>query len=495
MLSKLPTDILEHKIFYYLKYWDLVRLSLLNKYFNRRLAQVKLLQNIESWPSVDLQNCSKAEINALSFFKWKFNRIHIDSEAWIQYTIPSCFRLKVTVDYGTELRELSTALLSNTATELYFPENGNMCLTVFHFLFQNLSKLTKLKKLQFENVLFSLEMMNVLWSETELVGSHITRLLLTGCQIDDDMMQILCPILPRTKIKYLDLNSNDIENIGLAHLGKYLQKSKIEHLKLVDNYYSREGLAALAKGLLRSKVRELEIYSKWMCFDEFPELFQVLHLTQLERLYYPAALDSDTQQVMIECIPRSLLRYSSFQVDGRNLAKYVDAVSKSKITDLEIISEGLRGNNLLQPVAKSLKKAKLKRLKLSFTTVFALEQLLSNINPSVEVLDLSFCHLGDNAMSIISKALPSSVKKLDLTCSSFTEAGLNHLKKIKVRHLVLGHFSVSNQALAGFIMAQGRRMVTLDLSLCNMDTGSILRVAGKYPINVNISRCNCAVNK
>ncbi|KAJ3322756.1 hypothetical protein HDV06_002807 [Boothiomyces sp. JEL0866] len=487
-LHSLPLDILEFKIFYYLKYWDLVHLSFSNKYFYKRLRQVKLLEKVESWPNIDLKTCDPSVLRLLLSFKWKFNKINADSEIWINHGIPSCFSLKLHVDYSSDMQRLANQLKSNSVTELCLSENPNLPTADFDCIVQHLGRMTKLRELKMCKVNVNMGILNTI--QSQLVLSHINRLVLYKCEITDKIMSKLSPILSSTKIKYMDLNVNHLDDDGLASLGKVLPKSKITHLKVSQNVYGRPGLVALANGLIGSELIYLEIYSHRMLTEEFSELFQVLPMSKLERLEYSSVIPRNTVNALIENIPKSNLTYSPFSIDLQYKNRFLQSVSQSKIVGMVFSADGSLGNQHARIYASFIKKMRIEKLCISNMAHTGLERLLTNFNSNLQELDLRHNRLGDNGLLIISRYLPSTVKKLDLSFCLFKDTGLNYLKKLKLHQLILQHLSVSNDTIVGFIMAVGKSISFLDLSHCTMNTELITRVGRRYPVIIDLESCD-----
>ncbi|KAJ3317498.1 hypothetical protein HDV06_001527 [Boothiomyces sp. JEL0866] len=513
MLSQIPVDVLENRIFYYLGGQDIYNLSVLNQKMRDRLSPIRTLMKFgmkphSIWPRLqfdfrgeftkkfrmedpDALESNSSEIQLLLpellKIKWVFPEISINSQSFplIHKYIPKAQIVFVQVIEQDNYVAFGNALCSNIVTELFIGAMDTIKdEQVFHIL-SNLPKMTKLKKVTQS---YELDGNFALAYQRYLPGSCIENLDLENNAIDDSFVHILATVLPETKIKSLSLHWNSITDDGVEALAAVLPHTQIEFLELGRNQIGGDGIKALAKVLARCRIKTLHLTENELSAEDMDELFKVIHLSNLERFIFYDSVTEDGVKMLIENLPKSKLKELTLEIPPNLIGNLLKAASNSPLQ--ELYPRTNQGDEMCNEIFKHVEYLTIEKLNMGYSmmTPVGFQKLLSCLaKTELKVLDVHDNAIGNKGLELLSEYLPHTrIEKLILNRCGFDSEGVlalaKCLKKTKLVHLEMRCYETSGPAVSTFIDSLNSSMRYLDISWSKtIDREACGKVVSKYP--------------
>ncbi|WPY00210.1 Putative leucine-rich repeats protein [Candidatus Trichorickettsia mobilis] len=306
--------------------------------------------------------------------------------------------------------------------------------------------------------------------------SLITSLILHGNKIGPNAAQVLAEILPNPNIKIteIDLNCNEIGDLGLEAIAGTLLSSNIEVLRVNDNKIGDDGAQALVRALnynvAKPKLTHIVIENNKITNLVKANLCNAVAAANLEiniEYYSPVRIKEITGQVAINTTPQSntetLLLYPYFSKDVllNEFSIIENLMIYPKVSTLIIRAMDPLNINKLCEVLPQTRITKLIITDSKKITSAHIQQLAS-ILPETEITNLAIDFVDDGGAQVLATALPSS--KLTTLSLSYNPIGDD-----------------GAQALATALLKPNTKLINLNLQNCKIthNGGLILITAWK----------------
>ena len=233
--------------------------------------------------------------------------------------------------------------------------------------------------------------------------------------LDEKIMQTLAQILPRSKIRYLNLYNNQISKNWMQLFVQGLPHSSIEELDLRHNRFEEAGtLAALAETLPYTKISRLDLSGSFFIPDEdiayFAKILPQTQITDLDLSLMPSGL-----KILMEGKAIEKLEKLHLSIDIRQAPEALQSIGEA-IRNSSIKEFSLRNSILCtREWVDSPPPHQIVSTAETLAAFSAFKEAL--IASSIEILDLGHASLSDDEAVILAELLKSSshlrVLKLD----------------------------------------------------------------------------------
>ncbi|KAJ3275192.1 hypothetical protein HDV01_000917 [Terramyces sp. JEL0728] len=507
-LTDLTVDILEFRMFYYLKGMDLSNLSLVNRAMRNRMFPIQIfnklaippdemwpvlhlnfkgehkMKNInEPWSAISIEDAMDI-IPHLSTVNWRFQQITVNSTSFssLYKHIPFAQHVKLHVLDDVCFEELSFALGFNFITEMHFEPVPGITEIDVHYLMCNIESMSKLDKLAIRTPID----LEIAWIISEyLPKSQITVLDLEGCKLDYEHLAIICPSLEKTNVAKLVLSRNPLYAEGIECLATVLRKTRIQELVLDSIEIGGEALLPLSSGLMNSNVRMLSLNDNNL-EDDVYHIFTMLAQTRLEQFRYNSNLGPRSIETLIRNLPRSQLKRAAFGISHEYLQEFLHSTSLSSLEELELTTNGdyACSTIALNPQHFQFKKFTLTAISISPQPFSAFVSILPNTKLESLVLEGD---IGDAGLAIIAQYLPKTrIRRLVANQCNFGDAGAKALASVlystRLLHLEMQSLNTTQEGVAAVLNSLGRSLRFLDISTARIaDRDHVRQLTMRYP--------------
>ncbi|KAJ3256496.1 hypothetical protein HK103_005494 [Boothiomyces macroporosus] len=337
-MEDLPFDILERRIFYYLKGRDILRLSMISKAFRKRLFHIQVFSKCGIghqylWPVLqpDVENTFQYQtaITSLRNCNWIFPQIDISIKTLLQIhqELPrtELLRIKVTAGERSEYITLASILPNLKAKKIQL--NG-------HFAQIDCLELLNCPKVYDLCVGISTNLdhyeENITKYKNFVSLSTITRLSIMHNNLDDQFIAVMKPVMINSKLKYLNLSGNFIENEGARNIAETLVKTNITCLDISFNPIMKNGIQAILSSLPHSKLNEL--YLGEHLIDEENLDLEYIERSQLETFHFENELTIENQLTINKIISKTKLKNIALWTRTRLFDEFLQQCAKSVLT-------------------------------------------------------------------------------------------------------------------------------------------------------------------
>lgn len=255
--------------------------------------------------------------------------------------------------------------------------------------------------------------------ENALNGIRVEKLNMSNCSISDENAYHFARVLSKVQIKELNLSYNDIGDRGAIAIAETLPKLTI--LDLEHNSIGLDGAKAIIFQLNMNDNISLNLANNCIGNYSLKKLKKILEANRGKPISIPA--NSNNLQELRKALAKSkitTLNLATNGIRGSDLKQLGKALKKSKITTLNLATNGIKGNDLKQ-LGKALPKTKLRKLDLSENDIEDEGmQFANNLKKSkLEEINLSSNRIGNQGVEHLLKALPKSkIKILNLSNNS-----------------------------------------------------------------------------
>ncbi|KAJ3317504.1 hypothetical protein HDV06_001528 [Boothiomyces sp. JEL0866] len=513
MLNKLPADVLENNVFFYLKGQDLYNLYLLNKEMRTRLYPVQILTKLrlrpyEFWPRLCLDFKGEYDrkyrgeptyalaidsrevqelLPQLSTIQWTFPAMEVNSPSLphLYKYLPKATAFEVYAMNKDNSNELAICFAQNNITELNVASTEKISEERMEQILSNLSNMTRLGKLQFVckvNPAFAHSL------QKYLPGTNIKELDFQYHMMNDEYLSILASALPDTKIKSLNLYGNFIMDSGVEALAAALPRTVIESIDLGRNQITRSGVNALAEAIPNCKLKSLELTENQIEEEDMDEIFKVIHMSNFESFVFYDDVSNEGQEILINHLPKTKIKDITIGISTELIGDFMKAAANSPLEKLHLRTHD--GDQAAITIAENIEYFKLKSINLCYAkmTATGFGKLIQALEKtSLEELDVGDNPVGNKGLKLLAEHLPQTqIKKLILNRCKFSDEGVlalkNCLHKTKLVHLEMRSYDTTGPAVLDFLNALNKSMRYLEISWSkDLDRDACAKMVSKYP--------------
>ncbi|KAJ3325765.1 hypothetical protein HDV06_003535 [Boothiomyces sp. JEL0866] len=465
-MEQLPVEILEYHILNYLKGYDIIKLSLANKYFRNRLQQFQKLFKLgctSIWPTLDLTTKIYWSETSIGLFKnlnfsLEFQKIEIDSLLLEQVFehIPNSKCLKVLVTQTTGIKSLLCALETSRLAELVIDCRSQLAQEEIDLLHRSIGNFKSLKS-------FNLGCNQYHYAEIisdQLSTSSLVELSLANC--DTAAIRRLSHILPTSTVQSLMIGC-----------------SRCTH-SCSSLYSSPE--VALSNVVAHGFARNLKSLGGYISYELLSKILLVLPQLELQEINFKNEMDDGLSELLIQQLPKSHLTKIELTPNHR-FKEMLGSVHLSKVKHLTL--NKIDCENACLTLGHSLCHLKLESLALSGK--FSGKDLHS-VFSNIAVDDFYFDGwIQSKNLSIIEKYLKEkSFRTLKLNLKTFEDSGFQYLaptvKDISVHNLEVYWNDYSLTNLSNFVLSLGPNVRYLKMNYwAGVNTRLVRLLARKYP--------------
>ncbi|KAJ3320107.1 hypothetical protein HDV06_005672 [Boothiomyces sp. JEL0866] len=283
-------------------------------------------------------------------------------------------------------------------------------------------------------------------------SSNLQDLTIYCCEVDDEFLQTIAHVLPDSKLKSLNLQSNyDISDF--SPLANVLPNTKLTSLNVAYNNMEEEDVRVLSEGLASSDITEFFITSEPED-DMLAPLYGNLHNLKLNWL---DVIDPgpESEDALISSIAKSNLKSIELDISLGNLDRFFQAAKRSLIPEITLkITEDVQDR--IDILADSIRDTQFKKITIysecgsdkPTADCFGLFSNLTKETPLKE-FDLTGLMVKKEEITLIFIQLPfTNLECLKINCPEMTDKEFDNL------------IPAINLSLLTFLYIGGRPKVT-----------------------------------
>ncbi|KAJ3251780.1 hypothetical protein HK103_002057 [Boothiomyces macroporosus] len=179
------------------------------------------------------------------------------------------------------------------------------------------------------------ERVNLLWSGLDI--ARITTLNLRCVNLNDDQLATIVKLIPNSKLKSLDMQTNQITDEGVACLAEVLvlPQCNLKELNLDDNPIAEKSYKVLGLALPRSKLELLSIKNfRPAKTVDMKYIIEALPKCKLKHLNWMKVDAKELAEAIAKNVGRSKLEYLSFDISVEYFDMVLEALCSSQVKEL-----------------------------------------------------------------------------------------------------------------------------------------------------------------
>ncbi|KAJ3268649.1 hypothetical protein HDV01_002503 [Terramyces sp. JEL0728] len=424
--EKLPEDLFEFRILYYLDGIDIWKLSRQCKSLQSRLKplcdfiEYSGLYPLQVWPTLYLAGGSIDEklLKKLTVSSLIFENIIIDADTYytVHTQLPKCHKLTLAINsyYQTFLHPsniMGTTVDKISSLCLKGMDRGNIGFA---------TDLSRLKEMRLQELEFSVCRDFIVSLATIIPSLSLSKLVLAHCAVGDTQLKLLMESVTCTKISYLECTNLNITKVGAASLAELLPHTNLISLVVRNCPVRKLGANVFAETIPYSRLEYLHLENNEFIQNDIFNLIQCLPDTKLKEFWCDAYTSVKEQELLARLLAQTHIKHVSICIEPKYL---VGLLGTAKLTKLKVI--GSNGDYICEALAECIDRLP-------------------------RMLDLGFTEISIHGLqALLSHLKPSNLKELDLTGNTFKRDGLIILKD-KLHLLGLKQISLGNTNFVTF---------------------------------------------